>query len=231
MTTTRAEFTAADIASRFELELEGNQALVIRGVGTLASAQADQISFLANARYRSQMATSNAGAIIVRKGEAIAAGLAAATLLIAADPYVAFARVAALFERVSTAKPGIHPSAVVSDSARIAASASIGPHCVIEDGAIIEDGVDLGAHCHVGPDCVVGAHSRLGPRVTLVTRVRLGRRVLIHSGAVLGADGFGIAFDSDHWIKVPQLGGVQVGDDCEIGANTTIDRGALENTV
>jgi len=101
---------------------------------------------------------------------------------------------------------------------------------VIEANSVVGDGVELGAHSHVGPDCVIGADCRLAARVTLVRRVRLGRRVLVHSGAVLGADGFGLAFDGDHWIKVPQLGGVRIGDDCEIGANTTIDRGALEDT-
>lgn len=225
------QHTVADVAARFELEIKGNPSLVIRGVGTLASAQADQISFLANARYRSQLATSTAGAIIVRNGETFETDKGGQTLLLAADPYVAFARVATLFEQATAATPGIHPSAVVSDLARIDATASIGPLCVIEAGAVVEAGAELGAHCHVGPDCVVGAHSRLCARATLVTRVRLGRRVLIHPGAIIGADGFGIAFDSDHWIKVPQLGGVQIGDDCEIGANTTIDRGALEDTI
>lgn len=231
MTSEPARFTVADIAARFDLEVHGDAALVVRGVGTLASARADQISFLANTRYRSHLATSTAGAVVVRRGESIEAGGRPAVLLVAADPYVAFARIAALFEQAAAAASGIHPSAVVSYSARIAATAWIGPLCVVEEGAVVEDGAVLGAQCHIGPGCVVGAHSRLGPRVTLVTRVRLGQRVIIHSGAVLGADGFGLAFESDHWIKVPQLGGVLIGDDCEIGANTTIDRGALEDTV
>lgn len=225
------QYTVAEIASRFGLGTRGDSSLVIRGVGTLTSAQADQLSFLANPRYRSQLATTTAGAVIVREGAAVEGSDKVPPLLTATDPYVAFAKIAALFERRITATPGIHPSAVVSDTARISASASIGPLCVIEAGAVVEEGAELGAHCHIGPDCHVGAHSRLCPRVTLVVRVRLGHRVLIHSGAVLGADGFGLAFDSDHWIKVPQLGGVQIGDDCEIGANTTIDRGALEDTV
>jgi UDP-3-O-[3-hydroxymyristoyl] glucosamine N-acyltransferase len=225
------QFTVADIAERFELEVRGDPSRVISGVGTLAAAQPDQISFLANARYRSQLANSTAGAVIVRRNDTVEVSELEPTLLLAADPYVAFARIAALFEQEPAARPGVHPSAVVSASARIADSASIGPFCVIEDRAVIEQGAELAAHCHIGPDCIVGARSRLRPRVTLVTRVRLGQRVLIHSGAVLGADGFGLAFDADHWIKVPQLGGVHIGDDCEIGANTTIDRGAIEDTV
>ncbi|MEZ5460847.1 UDP-3-O-(3-hydroxymyristoyl)glucosamine N-acyltransferase [Dokdonella sp.] len=231
MSTAPTRFTVAEIANRFGLEVRGDPSLVISGVGTLAAAQPDQISFLANARYRSQLATSTAGAVVVRKGETATGSGSAPTWLVAADPYVAFARIAALFDRGSAPSPGVHPSAIIAATARIADSASIGPFCVIEERAIVEDGAELGAHCHIGPDCRVGAQSRLYPRATLVTRVCLGKRVLVHSGAVLGADGFGLAFDSDHWIKVPQLGGVRIGDDCEIGANTTIDRGALEDTV
>ncbi|MGH8125395.1 MAG: UDP-3-O-(3-hydroxymyristoyl)glucosamine N-acyltransferase, partial [Rhodanobacteraceae bacterium] len=126
---------------------------------------------------------------------------------------------------------GVHPAAIVAEGAKIDPSASVGPGCVIAARASIEAGVELGPHCLIGPDCTVGAQSRLVANVTLVTRVVLGKRVLIHPGAVLGADGFGIARGEDGWVKVPQLGGVRVGDDCEIGANTTIDRGALEDTI
>ena len=151
--------------------------------------------------------------------------------LIAADPYVAFAKIAGLFERTVAASPGIHPSAVVAASARVAASASIGPFCVIGEQSGIGEGAVLGAHCSIGDRCHVGAQAHLVARVTLVRDVALGKRVLVHPGAVIGADGFGLAFDKNHWIKVPQLGGVRIGDDCEIGANTTIDRGAIGDTV
>ena len=156
--------------------------------------------------------------------------------LVARDPYIAYAKIAALYERRPASAPGIHSSAVVAPDAQVAASASIGPFCVVESGASVGDGAVLGPHCHVGTDCHVGAQSRLVARVTLVARVRLGKRVLVHPGAVLGADGFGLAFDKTasgqgSWIKVPQLGGVRIGDDCEIGANTTIDRGAIGDTV
>ena len=226
-----ASHRLGDLAARFELDLRGDPHIEIRGVGTLARAGVGELGFLANPRYRAQLAESAASAVIVRASDADAAGESGPALLVAADPYVAFAKVASIFERRSGAVAGIHPSAVIADSARIAPSASIGPNCVVEDNAIIEDNAMLGALCYVGPDCVVGAQSQLMPRVTLVSRVRVGQRVLIHSGAVLGADGFGIAFDRDHWIKVPQLGGVLIGNDCEIGANTSIDRGALEDTV
>ncbi len=221
-------FRIAELAERFGLELRGDGAQTIHGVATLAAATPAQLSFLANPHYRAQLASSAAGCVVLRAEDAPAR---AGACLVAADPYVAFARIAALFERTPAPAAGIHPSAVVAPGARVAPGASIGPLSVIEDGAVVEDGAVLGPQCLVGPDCTVGAQSRLVARVTLVTRVTLGRRVLVHPGAVIGADGFGLAFDRDRWLKVPQLGGVRIGDDCEIGANTTIDRGALEDTV
>src|SRR6185312_17095535 len=134
----------------------------------------------------------------------------AGACLIAKDPYVAFAKIAVLFERIPAAPAGVHPSAVVMPGARVAASASIGPLCTIAADAVIEDGAVLGPHCVVGERCSIGAQARLVARVTLVQDVALGKRVLIHPGAVLGADGFGLAFDSGGWLKVPQLGGVRV---------------------
>ncbi len=220
--------TLGDIAARFGLELRGDAATEIRGVATLADAAAGQLGFLANPRYRAQLASTRADAIVLRSADADAFARAA---LIAPDPYVAFARIAALYERAPAAAPGVHASAVVGAGARIAASASIGPHCVVDAEAEIGEGAILGPHSIVGRGCSVGAQSRLVARVTLVQDVKLGKRVLIHPGAVVGADGFGIAFAKDHWEKVPQLGGVVIGDDCEIGANTTIDRGALGDTV
>jgi UDP-3-O-[3-hydroxymyristoyl] glucosamine N-acyltransferase len=226
---TESAHTLGSIAERFGLELRGGDpAQAIDGVDTLASAGPTQIGFLANPRYRVQLADANAAAIVLRATDAEACPRAC---LVAADPYVAFAKIAALFERRAAATPGVHPSALVAANARVAAGASIGAFCVVEENAVIEDGAVLGPHCIVGRACTVGAQSRLVARVTLVQDVTLGKRVLIHPGAVLGADGFGLAFEQGHWIKVPQLGGVVVGDDCEIGANTTIDRGALGDTV
>ncbi|HUD42223.1 MAG TPA: UDP-3-O-(3-hydroxymyristoyl)glucosamine N-acyltransferase [Dokdonella sp.] len=224
----RPRYALAELAERFDLALHGDGRGSIEGVGTLGAAGPEQLSFLASAQYRGQLASTRAGAVIVREADAAACPVPA---LVAADPYLAYARIAALFDHVPAAAPGIHPSAVVAAEARIAAGASIGPFCVVEAGAVVEDGAVVGPHCTIGADCRVGAGSRLVARVTLVLRVELGRRVLVHPGAVIGADGFGLAFERDHWIKVPQLGGVRVGDDCEIGANTTIDRGAIEDTV
>jgi UDP-3-O-[3-hydroxymyristoyl] glucosamine N-acyltransferase len=221
-------YTVAELAQRFGLAFHGDGARRISGAGTLATAQPDQLSFLSNSKYAAQLKATRAGVVVLREENV---GDCPTAALVASDPYVAYAKIAALFERLPAAPRGIHPSAVVATSARISASASIGPHCVIDDGAVIEDGAVLGPHCIIGPDCTVGAQSRLVARVTLVMRVTLGKRVLLHPGAVIGSDGFGLAFEQDHWIKIPQLGGVRIGDDCEIGANTTIDRGALEDTV
>jgi UDP-3-O-[3-hydroxymyristoyl] glucosamine N-acyltransferase len=220
--------TLAELAARFDLQLHGDGSRAIAGVGTLQAATPEQLAFLANPHYRTQLANTRAGAVVLRASDAESCPNAC---LIAADPYVAFAKIAALFERSVAPAAGIHPTAVVAAGASVAASASIGPFCVVGDDASIGDGAILGPHCIVGERCAVGAQSRLVARVTLVRDVTLGKRALVHPGAVIGADGFGIAFDKDHWIKVPQLGGVRIGDDCEVGANTTIDRGALEDTV
>jgi UDP-3-O-[3-hydroxymyristoyl] glucosamine N-acyltransferase len=224
----RASFTAAELARRFALELHGDADTRVAGVATLARAGRDELAFLANPRYRSQLAESDAGIVVMGAGDAEGH---AGTALIAADPYVAFAKLAALFDTRIAATPGIHASAVVDASATIDPSASIGPFASIGARSTIAAGAVVGAGCAIGEDCVVGEDCDIGPRVTLVRRIRLGKRVLIHPGAVLGADGFGLAMEGGRWLKIPQLGGVVVGDDCEIGANTTIDRGALDDTV
>ena len=223
-----SSYTLAGMAERFDLQVRGDGNTAISGVATLASAGPGQLSFLANPRYAAQLQSTAASAVVIG---ADAAEHCAQPALIARDPYLAFARIASLFEKHPATTPGVHPTAVVAADAEVATGACIGPHCVIEEGARIDEGAVLGPHCIVGPDCVVGPQARLVARVTLVTRVRLGARVLVHPGAVIGSDGFGIAVDDGHWTKVPQLGGVRIGDDCEIGANTTIDRGALEDTV
>lgn len=220
-------FAASELAQRFGLELRGEDRMV-RGVGTLSTATPEQLSFLANPRYRGQLATTTAGVVVLRADDTDARD---GTALLARDPYVAFAKIAALFERKPAREAGIHTSAAIDPSAVIDPSAHVGSHVSVGARSRIAAGAIIGPGCVIGEDCDIGEGCELVARVTLVTRVRLGKRVLIHPGAVLGADGFGIAMDHGHWIKVPQLGGVVVGDDCEIGANTTIDRGALGDTV
>jgi UDP-3-O-[3-hydroxymyristoyl] glucosamine N-acyltransferase len=220
--------TLAELAQRFELELVGDGARRVDGVAALGSAEPNQLAFLAGAHWRPQLAGTRAAAVVLRRADL---GGYAGNALISANPYASFARIAALYEHRSAPDPGIHPSAVVAADAVVDPGASVGPHCVIGARSRIDAGAEIGPGCVIGADCVVGAQSRLVARVTLVERVTLGQRVLLHPGAVLGADGFGLAMDAGRWLKVPQLGGVRVGDDCEIGANTTIDRGALDDTV
>ena len=151
--------------------------------------------------------------------------------IVSTNPSAYFARVAALLNPAELAVTGIHPSAVVEDGAIVAASASIGPFVHIGHGAQIGERAVIGAGCAIGSEVVVGADSCLYPRVVVYQRCVLGARVIVHSGAVIGADGFGLAREDGRWLKIPQIGRVVIGDDVEIGANTTIDRGALEDTV
>lgn len=221
-------FSAAELAQRFALQLQGDGAVSVEGVGTLAKAGSRQLAFLANPRYRSQLAESQAGVVVMREDDA--SGYAG-TALLARDPYAAFAKMSALFEPRPLREPGVHPSTAIDASASVDPQAHIGPFVSIGARSRIEAGAIVGAGCVIGDDCVVGAGSELIARVTLVTRVRLGCRVVIHPGAVIGAAGFGLAMEAGRWLNVPQLGGVVIGDDCEIGANTCIDRGAIEDTV
>ncbi|MGH8104834.1 MAG: UDP-3-O-(3-hydroxymyristoyl)glucosamine N-acyltransferase [Arenimonas sp.] len=221
-------FTLAELAQKFDLKVVGNADTKIIGVAPLASADKNHISFLANSLYRKQLSQTQAAAVILREADS---ALATVPCLIANDPYVAFAKISALFEIKTQAKPGIHPSAAIDATAQVDSTASIGPFVSIGAHTTVDAHVVIGAGCVVGEHCHIGAQSELVARVTLVTRVKVGQRVLIHPGAVLGAEGFGLAMEAGRWLKVPQLGGVVIGDDCEIGANTTIDRGALGDTV
>ncbi|WP_045770297.1 UDP-3-O-(3-hydroxymyristoyl)glucosamine N-acyltransferase [Xanthomonas albilineans] len=220
-------YTAHQIAERFGLQVQGDGDVAVYGVATLARAGAGQLSFLSNPRYRAQLADSAAAIVVLRAEDA---DTAPGTALIARDPYVAFAKIAALFETLPVRPAGVDPSASIAPSAQIAPSAHIGAFVSIGARSVVGAGCVIGPGCVIGEDCQVGAGSELIARVTLVTRVRMGQRVRVHPGAVLGADGFGLAMDAGRWIKVPQLGGVSIGDDCEIGANTCVDRGALEDT-
>ena len=222
------DHSLAELARRFGLQLRGDGDVRIAGVATLASAGPGELGFLANPRYRRDLAGTGAAAVVLAAADADASPV---PCLVADAPYAAFAKIAALFEPVLPVAPGIHPSAVVDPAAIVDPGAQIGPFVTVGARSRVDAGAVIGPGTAIGEDCVVGPGCLLGARVVLVARVRLGARVRIHPGAVLGADGFGLAMDDGHWIKVPQRGGVAVGDDCEIGANTTVDRGALEDTV
>ena len=225
MTITR---TLAELAQHVGGQVQGDGAVGIAGIGTLHSARAGQISFLANSRYRKFLHSTQASAVIV---SADAAAECPGNALIAANPHVAYARIASLFAENLPGDGGVHATAVVSPSARLGARITVGPHSVIGAEAVVGDDVWIGAGCVLGSHVAIGNGSRLEANITLWHGTRIGQRTLIHPGVVIGADGFGLANDDGVWIKVPQLGLVRVGDDVEIGANTTIDRGALEDTV
>jgi UDP-3-O-[3-hydroxymyristoyl] glucosamine N-acyltransferase len=224
----QAEFSLGELAVRFGLTLRGEPGLTVRSVATLSRANPGTLSFLANSRYRRQLESTRATAVILSAEDEAHCPVAA---LIDPNPYLAYARIAALLHPETAPEPGIHPSAVVAGGARVAASASIGPLAVIEEGAHIGERVVVGPGCIVQKGATVGADSTLRSRVILYPGVTLGMRCLLHAGAVVGADGFGFAPNSGTWEKVPQVGSVRVGDDVEIGANTTIDRGAIDDTV
>ncbi len=221
-------FTLAELAAHLGAELSGPGDRLIGGVASLVAAGPRDISFFSNRLYREQLAHTQAGAVLTHPAYREDCPTAA---LLLGNPYLGYAKVAALFAPAYPPPAGIHPSAWVSPEARVDPGASIGPQAVVEASAEIGPGVIVGAAGVVGRACRLGAGCYLHPRVTLYPGVILGERVIIHSGAVIGADGFGLANDQGIWIKVPQLGGVRIGDDVEIGANTTVDRGALEDTV
>ncbi len=200
----------------------------IRRIATLESAGPGDLSFLTHARYRSQLRRTQASAVILARAEQDATAL---PRIVCDDPYLYYARAAQLLEVEARPAPGVHPSAVVEPGAAIAASATVGPFCHIGAGARLGEGVIVDANCSIGEQVRIGDESRLHASVILYPRSILGKRTLVHSGAVIGADGFGMAQDKGRWVKIPQTGRVVIGDDVEIGANTTIDRGALDDTV
>jgi UDP-3-O-[3-hydroxymyristoyl] glucosamine N-acyltransferase len=224
----QGEFSLGELAVRFGLKLRGEPSLTIRSVASLARAHSGALSFLANSRYRRQLESTCATAVLIAPADEAHCPVAA---LIDPNPYLAYARIATLLHPEMQSPAGIHPTAVVASGARVAASASIGPL------AVIEDDVEIGERVLVGPGCIVqrgarvGADTKLLSRVSLYAGVTLGQRCTLHAGAVIGADGFGFAPDAGTWVKVPQVGSVLIGDDVEIGANTTIDRGAIDDTV
>ncbi len=220
--------TLGQIAAAGDIELRGDTAVSVVGVATLQNAGPQQISFLTNVRYRKFLPQTRAAAVILSREDAKACSV---PVLIAENPQLAYAQIAALFVPTAAQRQGVHPSAWVSTEAQIAADVWIGPHCTVEAGAVLEKGVFLESGCVVGENACLGMGTRLLSNVTVCHGVNLGRRVLVHPGVVIGSDGFGLAKDGEQWVKIPQLGSVQIGDDVEIGANTTIDRGALEDTV
>ena len=226
--TKRTSYQLREIVGHFGGELIGDPAVRVTQVATLESARAADITFVAQPRFLAQLARTRAGAVILGSDARDATRL---PRIICANPYAYFARVSALLNPPQRARPGRHKTAVVDRAARIARSASIGAGSVIGKRAYIADRAQVGAGCFVGDDTTIGEDSRLHANVSVYHACRIGARCIVHAGAVIGADGFGIAREDGVWKKIPQIGRVIIGDDVEIGANTTIDRGALDDTV
>lgn len=222
------DVSLGELAAAIGASLRGDAEIRVRRVATLQDAEPGDVSFLANRRYARQLAGTRASAVIVGPRDAAACHTAC---LVADDPYLAYAKAATLVSDAPVRRQGIHVDASVSDQAEVDAQAWIGPQSVVEAGARIAAGVQVGPGCFIGAGVRIGADCHLVANVTLCDGVRLGARVRIFPGAVIGADGFGFAKDGPGWFKIPQLGSVVIGDDVEIGANTTIDRGALQDTV
>jgi UDP-3-O-[3-hydroxymyristoyl] glucosamine N-acyltransferase len=225
---TSQTYTLGQLAQRLGATLRGAADTPISGLATLQEAQAGQLSFLANPQYRKFLPSNQASAVLLSPADA--EGYTGNALLVA-NPYLAFAQLSHLFDPRPVAIAGVHPTAVIAADAQVHASASIGPYVVIESAAQIGAGVCIGAHCFIGARSIVAEGGWLAPRVTLYHDVRIGKRVVIHSGTVIGADGFGFAKEAGAWQKIAQIGGVLIGDDVDIGAGTTIDRGALADTI
>ena len=224
----RPTYSLREITERFGGEVAGNPSVEVSRVATLETAEPGDIAFFSNERYLSQLKSTHAGAVILGEPARDATGL---PRIVCRNPYAYFARVSALFNQERAPRPGVHPSAVVDAGATVGAGSEIGAFAVVERNARIGAGCLIGAGCYVGDGAGVGDGSRLQANVTVYHECMIGERALIHSGVVIGADGFGFAMEDGQWIKVPQIGRVVIGNDVEIGANTTIDRGTLDDTV
>ncbi len=222
------EWTLGALAEALGGTLEGEPSASVRRVAPLDSAGVDAVAFLFNHQYRQHLRFTAAGVVVLAAGDAAACPV---PHIVVADPYLAYARGVSLLHPAVRAPAGIHPTAVVADSVRTGAGVSIAARCVVEGGVILGDHVHLGAGSVVEEGSVIGDYTEVSPNAVIRHHVRIGRRCVIQSGAVIGTDGFGFARDAGRWVKIPQLGSVHIGDDVEIGANSTIDRGAMSDTV
>ena len=218
----------SELAEQFNLQYQGDGDTLIEGVGTLADATQTQISFLSNPAYREQLGSTRAAAVIISAAEVENCPV---NSLVAENPYASYAKIARIFDPRQPLSPGLHATASIDPSATIGANVHVGANAVIGPGCDIADACSIGPGCVLMADCKLGSGSRLLANVTVCEGVIIGKRAIIHPGAIIGSDGFGVAFDRDHWVKIPQLGIVRIGDDCEVGANTTVDRGAIGDTI
>ncbi|MBT8089738.1 MAG: UDP-3-O-(3-hydroxymyristoyl)glucosamine N-acyltransferase [Gammaproteobacteria bacterium] len=217
-----------ELATQFGCELIGDPDVLVSGVASLRNAGPESLSFLVGSTHKKQLSSTKAAAVILRPSDA---GDSPVATILHDDPYACYARMAAVVCPPPTYRPGVHASAVVASSATVADSAHLAANVVVGESSVIGENVYLGPGTVIGPDCSIGDDCRLIANVTLARSVAIGVRGIFHPGVVIGSDGFGNAMTPDGWVKIPQLGGVRIGDDVEIGANTTVDCGALEDTI
>jgi len=221
-------WTLSEIAKHIDGVVHGDEQYEVTSIGTLQNSHSKQLSFLSNKKYKRYLTDTGAGAVIVSNDMA---SFVVSNAIVVDDPYVAYAKAASFLNPRPEKLSGIHSSASVADDSSIHPTASIGAQVVIGSGVIIAENVVIGPGCVILDKVTVGESTRLIANITLCEAVKVGKRVIIHPGVVIGADGFGIANDKGKWINVPQIGSVQIGDDVDIGANTTIDRGAIDDTI
>ena len=221
-------YSLEELATALGIGFSGDPRRQLRGLATLSSAGPEQLAFLANSKYLSQLAATRAGAVILHPDHAEQCPV---DCLLSEHPYLTYVRASRLYSHRADADVGIHASAEVHADARIGEGVAVGPRAVIEAGAQVGDGARIGAGCYIGHDSLIGNGSRLAPGVVVYHQVSIGRECVVHGNAVIGGDGFGFAPGPEGWEKIEQLGGVVIGDSVEIGACTTIDRGALDDTV
>lgn len=222
------EISLGELATRFGCELIGDPKVTVDRVASLPNAGPSSLCFLANPAFKQELADTRAAAVILREEYA---SLSPAASLVSDNPYECYARMAAVISPPPSFEPGVHPAATVSSSATIADSAYVAANAFIDVHATVDADTYIGPGSVVGPNCSIGKGGRLIANVTLARDVTIGARCILHPGVVIGADGFRHLRTSDGWLKVPQLGGVQIGDDVEVGANSTIDCGALDDTI
>lgn len=225
-----ANFRLIELAEQIGATLRGNADLAISSIAALDKANASQITFISNPKYRPQLATSEAGAIIVSEAD-VEFCTASQNLIITPNPYVAYALLAQYMDTTPKAADNISPHAIISSDVKLGKNVAVGANAVIESGVELGDDVVIGAGCFIGKNTKIGARSKLWANVSVYHNVQIGTDCLIQSSAVIGGDGFGYANDKGQWIKIPQTGGVIIGNCVEIGACTCIDRGALDPTV
>lgn len=220
-------FCLEELAKYLESPWRGDPACCVSAIADLRHATASDLSFVAKTQYQQFIQSTKAGIVVVKQDLTVPDDL---NIIRVDNPYLAYARLTRLFDQRPPVPGGVHPSAIIADTAQVAPSACIGPHCVVSSGAVIGENTQLQAGVFVGEDACIGQDGFIYANVSIYHGVNVGDRAIIHSGAVLGADGFGFAPAQPGWVKIHQLGGVNVGNDVEIGASTTIDRGALDDT-